>query len=108
MLDFVRRHLGKIIGLATVVVVVLLTVGVTKVTKMVSVSVSQESAPGYFDDGKGLVSVGGYDQLTTFRSFQSWRNSHPDRFRHIISTSVSSYWTGAIVVYKPDSTTFAP
>jgi len=106
MHDFIGSHLGKIIILAAILIVVLLTVGVTKVNKMVSVR--QESAPGYFDDGKGLVSVGGYDQATTFRGFQSWRNGHPDRFKRVTSVAVSSYWSGAIITYNPDSTATAP
>lgn len=105
MRDFIGLHLGKVIILAAILIVFLLTARATKINKMVEVR--QESDPGYFDDGKGLVSVGGYDQLTTFRSFQSWRNSHPDRFRRVINIAVSSYWSGAVIAYNPDTTVVA-
>ena len=103
MLDFIRRHLGKIVILAVVLVVMIFMFVLEKVGPMIEVR--QESAPGYFDDGGGLVYINGHDQPSTFQRFQSWRNDHPDRFKRVVSIQVSSYWSGAIIAYSPDSTT---
>ncbi len=101
-----QRHLGKIFISVGILIMVLVLATTTKIEK--TMEARQGPAYHYFDDGKGLVHVQGFDQSTTFKSFQSWRDDHPDRFKRIMSIAVSSYWTGAIITYNPDSIAVAP
>ncbi|MEK7078352.1 MAG: hypothetical protein AAB911_02180 [Patescibacteria group bacterium] len=95
------RRVMVIVGVG-VIVMVILVFGVSKIQVVATMNVEK-----YMDDGKGLVYVGGHDQVSTFGNLQSWRNNHPDRFKRITSIAVSSYWLGAIVAYNPDTTAVA-